>query len=127
MPEHRQGLEAQDPRYWRAGGAIWLVVGAATFALSVCYSNPWWLAIGVMLMGGGGLMLTRHYRLAQLLVYPMLCVGLAWVLIVHGWRDLLSRSIESGVLLLALWLVMRLRRKLTADSWQLWRNTCLNS
>ena len=99
--EQRQASEIdladRDPRYWRAAGAIWLVVGAAALALSVCYSNLWWLTAAVMLIGGGGLMLTRHYGLARLPGYLMIGVLYAWVWTNRGWQTSLI-CLVSGLL-----------------------------
>lgn len=107
--EQRQASEIdladRDPRYWRAAGAIWLVVGAAFLALSVCYSNPWGIIIGAMLIGGGVLMFTKAFRLTRILVYLMIGIGEIGIFTTRGWREwLVSNAVP---LLLVLWLVTK--------------------
>jgi hypothetical protein len=90
-------IDIRDPSYRRVAGTIWLVAGAATLALSVCYSNLWWLTTAVMLIGGGCLMLTKHYGLVRLPGYLMIGVLYAWVWINRGWQTSLI-CLGSGLL-----------------------------
>jgi len=110
MSDDWRTIDINDPSYRRAASAIWLVAGVVALVLSVRYTNPWLLTIGVILMGGAGLMFTRrHYRLAKCLVYLMAGVLYAWVWTLSGWRGLFT-CLVSGLLVGLLFTVVLRKR-----------------